>query len=282
MKNKKVIIMICLITVVLIAAVVIWKVTDNSKKEDNGDNAIAESNNKNASNNVANEQNSSEKDSSDELIVDTIEIDDVTYEIGKITLKDLEKNDFHIDYDNATLYLDEEKNEMYQGVDGQHPELLLTEDRKDAKYMMKPDGYNSLKYKIANDKYSGMKFHGDLFDYQYCPMVLNIQNWSSDKEKDYKECDVTSITFGVNSADAFKDEDETLNRLQDYPNITINGIGLLSDESDVLKTFGEPTNINDLSMKTLQYYNKNQSIDIQIHDGKVYKIEVSLMKSFYK
>ena len=35
---------------------------------------------------------------------------------------------------------------MYQGVDGQHPELLLTEDRKDAKYMMKPDGYNSLKY----------------------------------------------------------------------------------------------------------------------------------------
>ena len=90
--------------------------------------------------------------------------------------KDNAINDI-IDYDNATLYLDEEKNEMYQGVDGQHPELLLTEDRKDAKYMMKPDGYNSLKYKIANDKYSGMKFHGDLFDYQYCPMVLNIQTY---------------------------------------------------------------------------------------------------------
>ncbi len=274
--NKKIIITVL---VAILAISIIIYIVSITKKEKDGNSVIEQAK---SNNNVIKEQTKEDDKMEKELIVDNIVIEGKTYNFGEITLSDLEKNGFHIDYDNAELYIDETNNKMYRGYDGQHPELLITEERKDVKYIMQPGDYNQLKYKIVNDSYSGMKFQGDMFDEQYCPMELGIQNWSSNEEKNYKDCDVTSISFGTTSKEAWNNEKEILNRLRNYPSIKINGIELLSDESDVLKTFGEASSTNDFYLKTINYDNDYQLITFTIYNGKVCNIKISLTMKFYK
>lgn len=250
-----------------------------NENEENKNNTVEQSKVKG---NILEEQKNENNEIEKKLILDNIVIEGKTYKLGELTLSKLEEDGFHIDYDNSGLYIDEENNKMYTGYDGQHPELLLTAERNDAKYIMQPGKYNNLEYRIVKDNYTGMTFQGNMFDKQYCPMELNIQNWSSNEEKNYKDCDVTSISFGTTSKEAWNNEEELLKRFNNYPDIKINGIGLMSNESDILKTFGNPSNTNDYNLKTIQYYNNYQSITFSIYNGKVCNIDLSLMQSFYK
>ncbi len=260
-------IIIILTVILLIVGGIIFVVNMNNNGNDN----------KTAINsNQTDVANKTEQPSESQLLLPTISIDGVEYEVITMTLTELEENGFHIDYDHSGLYLDEEANEMYQGSDPSKQNILLTEERSNAKYMMQPDEYNYLDFRIINDNYDGMKYSEEK-KFTYSPIRLGISNYSSDTPRNYKDCDIVHMEIGYYGQPSEEGSSAMQYVIENYPEINLNGIELGASESDIINVFGQDATRKDSFNNgeiEIIYGNDFQNLKFYVYENQLYRIQI--------
>lgn len=284
-KNNRGISLVALILIILIlilAAVgitlLIVNLTNNNQTNETNN---LEMNGSSVSQNLINEQVNNQ--SNIKVISPNISIDGIEYNLLEMTLSDLELNGFHIDYDNAGLYIDESSNSMYQGYDGQHPELKLTEERKDAIYMMTPKEYYTTRFLVVKDGYAGFTDEFENLE-SYSPIVLSISNYSSDEPRNYKDCDIMGIELGYSGIPTETAQDMEY-VLANYPNINLKGIELGCSEADIINILGEPDDRDNYLMEDELIellYSGDQYIYFYLYNDKLYRMDINMKTSCFE
>lgn len=199
---------------------------------------------------------------------------------------------------NSGYYINETKNLMsrLESINGTMDEgyVQITKDNyKDISFILKPgvNEYNQLEYYLVNDSYPVMDI--DLGT----NIELQIQNWNSKNDKDYKECMIASISFGANTSllynSTLSEKDKSLleNIKNQYPEIKIDDIGLGDSKEDLENSFSK----NRYSYKNseidgeegsenmcISVYDDYSIADFYFYNGKIININFGYTTTFWK
>ena len=156
------------------------------------------------------------------------------------------------------------------------------------------DSYHSFEYRLVNDSYPGMTYKNPDVDdatlffnmsnpeyYFYEPIIAMIQNWQSNEELDYKNCQVTSLIWGINDSEVTQEQMDRL--LEVYPEISLEGITLGSSEEEVRKVFGDFIEQEGESGNVKQIYCRNdvQRLEFYLFNGQVSRIKYSWHLNYF-